>query len=72
MSKKETVNPDHVGGSFDDFLKEEGMYEDCTAYAVKQVMAWQIAEEMKKQKLTKAKMAKRMEITRSDLVPHKA
>lgn len=29
-------NP-HIGSSLDDFLKEEGLYEDATNYAVKRV-----------------------------------
>lgn len=67
MTDEEYVNPDCIGDSLEDFLKEEGLYEDAHAHAVKQVMAWQITKEMKKQKLTKAKMAKRMEISCSDL-----
>lgn len=43
----------HIGSDFDDFLKEEGIYEECTAEAINRVAAFQIAEEMKKQKLIK-------------------
>jgi antitoxin HicB len=39
-------NP-HIGSSFDDFLKEEGLYEDARAAAVKRVVGWQIAGGMK-------------------------
>jgi len=31
-----------VGSSFDDFLKEEGIYEEVTARAIKRVLARQI------------------------------
>ncbi|ESQ76656.1 XRE family transcriptional regulator [Asticcacaulis sp. AC402] len=63
------VNPDHpnLGPSLDDFLREEGILEEATAYAVKSVIAWQLQEEMKKNKLTKVEMAKRMNTTRSQL-----
>lgn len=50
----------NIGSSFDDFLKEEAMLEDATAVAIKRVIAWQIAEEMKHQKITKTELAKRM------------
>ena len=39
-------NP-HIGSSLESFLKEEGIYESATLKAVKAVIAWQIAEEMK-------------------------
>lgn len=63
----ETVNPAHAGSSFADFMKEQGLYEEVHAQAVKSVIAWQIAEEMKKQGLTKVMMAKRMGTSRSSL-----
>ena len=44
MSKK------HMGSSVDDFLKEEGIFEEAQAQAVKEVVAWQLAEAMKKKK----------------------
>ncbi|NGX45709.1 MAG: hypothetical protein K940chlam2_00888 [Chlamydiae bacterium] len=55
----------HIGSDFDDFLKEEGIYEECSAEAVKRVVAFQIAEEMKKQKLTKTKFAKMLKTSRA-------
>jgi predicted XRE-type DNA-binding protein len=67
MKKHERIDPARAGGYFDDFLKEEGMFEDANAHAVKQVVSWQIAEEMKRQGLTKVEMAKRMGTSRSSL-----
>ncbi|MGH6871085.1 MAG: Fis family transcriptional regulator [Rhizomicrobium sp.] len=64
MAKKK--NP-HLGSSFDDFLKEEGLYEEVTAAAMKRVLAWQIAQLMKKQHVTKSVMAKRMRTSRAAL-----
>lgn len=61
-----TKNP-HEGSSFDDFLKKDGIYEECTATALKRTLAWQFEDEMKKQKITKKEMAKRMETSRSQL-----
>lgn len=59
-------NP-HMGSSFDDFLKEEAMLDETTAVAIKRVVAWQIAEEMKAQNLTKTALAKRMHTSRAAL-----
>ena len=56
-----------VGSRVDDFLREQGTYAQTQAVAIKRVLAWQLAEEMKKQKLTKSAMAKRMETSRSQL-----
>ncbi len=57
----------HSGSSFDDFLQEEAMLETATAVALKRVIAWQIAEEMKNQNLTKTELAKRMHTSRAAL-----
>ena len=56
-----------IGSRFDDFLREEGTYAQAQAVAIKRVLAWQLAEAMKKQKLTKSAMAKRMATSRSQL-----
>ena len=61
MSKK------HIGSSFDDFLAEEAMLEVTTAVAIKRVIAWQIAQEMQAQQLTKTALAKRMRTSRAAL-----
>lgn len=57
----------NIGSSFDDFLKEEAMLEDATAVAMKRVIAWQIAEEMKTQQITKTELARRMHTSRAAL-----
>jgi antitoxin HicB len=61
-----TTNP-HIGSRFSDFLKEEGIYEEVTAHAIKRVLAWQIEQAMKTQGLTKVEMAKRMKTSRAQL-----
>ena len=40
----------HRGSSFDDFLKEDGIFEECNTEAVKRVLAFQLETEPKKQK----------------------
>lgn len=47
----------HVGSSLDDFLKDEGIFEETQTKAVKEVVAWQLAEAMKSKKISKARMA---------------
>ena len=57
----------HVGSDFDDFLKEEGLYDEAQAVAVKRVLAFQLGQDMKKARLTKTAMARRMGTTRAQL-----
>ena len=38
----------HLGSSIDDFFKQEGIYEEAQAQAIKEVVAWQLAEATKK------------------------
>lgn len=57
----------HIGSNFDDFLAEEAMLEEATATAMKRVIAWQIEQEMKAQKLSKTAMAERMRTSRASL-----
>jgi antitoxin HicB len=61
------MNKKHIGSNFDDFLKEENLYEQAQAVAIKRVIAYQIAEEMKKKKLSKTEMANRMKTSRAAL-----
>jgi antitoxin HicB len=56
-----------IGSSFEDLLKEEGIYEEVQAQAVKEVLAWQIEQAIKTQGLTKAEMARRMQTSRVQL-----
>ncbi len=56
-----------VGSSFDDFLAEQGILEQCEEQAVKQILADQIKAAMEKDRLTKAAMAIRMRTSRRAL-----
>lgn len=57
----------NIGSRFDDFLQEEAILEDATAVALKRIIAWQIAEEMKVQQITKTELARRMHTSRAAL-----
>jgi antitoxin HicB len=61
------ANNPHVGSDFDDFLREEGLYDETQAVAVKRVLAYQLERSMLKAQLTKTAMAKRMGTTRAQL-----
>jgi antitoxin HicB len=61
MSKK------HMGSSVDDFLKKEGIFEEAQAQAVKEVVAWQLAEAMKKKKISKNRMAALLKTSRTQV-----
>ncbi len=56
-----------IGSSFDDFLKEEGIYEEVTAGAVKRLLTRQITDAMDAGKISKSEMARRMKTSRSQL-----
>ena len=58
---------DHSGSTFDSFLEEEGLLEEVEASAVKRVIAWQLAETMREQGVSKKAMAERMGTSRSQL-----
>jgi plasmid maintenance system antidote protein VapI len=58
MSKK------HKGSSIDDFLKSEGIFEEAQAEAIKEVVAWQLAEAMK---ISKNKMATLLKTSRTQV-----
>jgi antitoxin HicB len=59
-------NP-HRGSNFDDLLKEDGIYEEVQARALKRVLAEQLDDAMQAGKLSKVAMAQRMATSRSQL-----
>ena len=67
MKKTRKGKNPHIGESFDSFLKEEGIYESVQTTAVKRVLAMQLEEAMREQKLSKVEMARRMKTSRVQL-----
>ena len=57
----------HMGSSIDDFLKEEGIFEEAQMQAVKEVVAWQLAEAMKEMKISKNRMAQLLKTSRTQV-----
>jgi len=57
----------HIGSSLDDFLKEEGIFEETRAIVLKETLAWQVQLAMEKDKISKVEMARRMNTSRAAL-----
>jgi predicted XRE-type DNA-binding protein len=57
----------HSGSSLDDYLKEQGTFEESEALAIKEVVVWQLTEAMEKQSLSKAKLALMLKTSRSQV-----
>jgi len=64
VSKKR--NP-RIGSSLDDFLKAEGILEELQVQAVKEVVASQLEEAMKKKRISKAGLAKMLRTSRTQV-----
>jgi len=62
-----TNSKKNIGGSLDDFLKEEGIFEECHATALKRVLSYRFKEVMDNLELTKAALAEQMGTSRSSL-----
>ncbi len=57
----------HAGSAVDDFLKEEGVFEEFQARAIKEVIAWQLEQTMTEQKISKSRMAVLMHTSRPQI-----
>lgn len=61
------IDTDYVGGSFDDFLKEEGIYEEVQATAQKRVLSWMLSQFIQQNKISKASLARKMNTSRTQV-----
>jgi antitoxin HicB len=57
----------NIGSTFDSFLREEGVYEEVSANAIKRVVARQVEAAMEQKGLSKTEMARRMHTSRAAL-----
>jgi antitoxin HicB len=57
----------NIGSSFDSWLRDEGIYEEVSATAIKRVLARQVEAAMKEKHFSKAEMARRMRTSRAAL-----
>lgn len=60
-------NGSSIGSDFDQFLEDEGILHEVEIVAAKRVIAWQIAEIMEKERISKTDMATRMGTSRAVL-----
>lgn len=61
------MDNERIGGDFDDFLRDEGILDDAEAVAAKRVIAFQIAQEMEREHISQAELARRMNTSRSSV-----
>jgi antitoxin HicB len=61
------ISKKHVGQNFEDFLQEDGIYEEVQLNALKKTIAHQIRSMMKEKGIRKTEMAIRMKTSRSSL-----
>ncbi|CAN7459498.1 helix-turn-helix domain-containing protein [Rhizobium sp. LjRoot254] len=57
----------HIGSSFESWLDEKGLLEDATSFGIKEVIAFQISQEMKAKGISKSRMAEMMRTSRSQV-----
>jgi antitoxin HicB len=57
----------NIGSSFDNWLREEGIYEEVSATAIKRVISRQLEAAMAEKGLSKTEMARRMHTSRAAL-----
>ena len=57
----------HRGDTLDSFLEEQGDLTEFQARAIKEVIAWQLAEAMKERKLSKSRLATMMHTSRTQV-----
>jgi antitoxin HicB len=66
-SDRRKKNKWYWGSSLDDWLKEEGWYEEIKAQVEMEIIAKQLAQAMKKKNITKKRMAELMKTSRTQV-----
>lgn len=61
-----TANP-RRGSTLDSFLEEEGVLAEFQAKAIKEVIAWQLAEAMREQGVSRSRLATLMRTSRTQI-----
>ena len=64
MNKTKKSNP-RSGSRFDNFLKEEGIYEEVVSRAEKEILAGKIEQAMREKNLTVTALAQKMGTSRA-------
>lgn len=63
--RTENAEPGKPGQLYEDFLREQGSYEQTTETAIKRVLAYRLTAAMQEQHISKVEMARRLAISRS-------
>jgi len=58
---------EQIGSSVEDVLEEEGILEESTVNAIKAVIAWQLAAQMKTKRMSKKRLAELMQTSRAQI-----
>ena len=61
------MKKEHIGSNFDDFLAQDGLLAECEAGALKRVVTWQLAQEMKRRRISRSTLAGRMKAPRTSI-----
>jgi len=61
------MKKEFIGSSFESFLRDEGLYEEVEAAAIKKVIACMIEQSMQECRVSKSEMARRMGTSRTQL-----
>lgn len=67
MASKKTRRTSEELSTLDDFLAEDGTLAEFEAQAIKEVIAWQIAEAMKVKNISQRQLAERMGTSRTQV-----
>ena len=61
------MSTNHIGSSLDEFLIEEGIFEEVQTQAIKEVIAWQLEQAMKEQGISKTRLAVLLKTSRTQV-----
>jgi antitoxin HicB len=61
------MSSERIGGTFEDFLDDDGIGDEVDAVAQKRVFAWQIQQAMEASGITQSELAGRMRTSRTQV-----
>ena len=67
MTKARAKTDRHSGSTLDSLLEADGVLDEVEAVAIKRVIAWHLAQIMKRRRISKSAMAARLRTSRAQL-----
>ena len=67
LKELQLMSKRHHGSTLDDFLRDEGTFEETQTLAIKEVVVWQLAAAMQQRSLSKARLAALLGTSRSQV-----